>query len=115
VAELVRKDRELLAAASRLYEDAIPFLQALRSRGMLIALVSNCVENTRQLLSDFGVSALADAVVLSCETGCAKALSPPTPLNHPVGARWRSAQRPAKAASDGGSRPQAADYPGHGA
>jgi HAD superfamily hydrolase (TIGR01509 family) len=72
VSELVRKDRELLAASSCLYEDAIPFLQILRSRGTLVALVSNCVENTRQLLSDFGVSALADAVVLSCEAGCAK-------------------------------------------
>lgn len=72
VAELVRKDRELLAAASRLYEDAIPFLPAMRSRGTPLALVSNFLENTRQLLSDFGVSALADAVVLSCETGCIK-------------------------------------------
>jgi putative hydrolase of the HAD superfamily len=72
VSELVRKDRDLLAASSRLYEDAIPFLQVLRSRGIRVALVSNCIENTRQLLSDFGVSTLADVVVLSCEAGCAK-------------------------------------------
>jgi putative hydrolase of the HAD superfamily len=72
VSELVRKDRELLAASSRLYQDTMPFLQVLRSRGILVALVSNCVENTRQLLSDLGVSALADAVVLSCEAGCTK-------------------------------------------
>jgi putative hydrolase of the HAD superfamily len=72
VSELVRKDRELLAASSRLYDDAIPFLQILQSRGVRVALVSNCIENTRPLLSDLGVSTLADAVVLSCEAGCAK-------------------------------------------
>jgi HAD superfamily hydrolase (TIGR01509 family) len=72
VSELVRKDRELLTASSRLYDDTIPFLQILRCRGIRVALVSNCIENTRQLLSDFGVSTLADAVVLSCEAGCAK-------------------------------------------
>jgi putative hydrolase of the HAD superfamily len=72
VRELVRQDRELLAASSRLYDDAIPFLQVLQSRGVRAALVSNCIENTRPLLSDLGVSALADVVVLSCEAGWAK-------------------------------------------
>jgi putative hydrolase of the HAD superfamily len=72
VRELVCKDRELLAASSRVYDDAIPFLQIVRSRGVRVALVSNCIENTRPLLSDLGISALADAVVLSCEAGCAK-------------------------------------------
>ena len=43
-----------------------------RACGIRVALVSNCMENTRPLLSGLGVSALADAVVLSCETGCAK-------------------------------------------
>lgn len=72
VTELVRRDWDLLSASSQLYEDAIPFLQSLRSGGIRIALVSNCVENTRELLSDLGVSEMADAVVLSCEVGCAK-------------------------------------------
>jgi HAD superfamily hydrolase (TIGR01509 family) len=72
VSELLRKDRELLAASSRLYDDAVPFLQILRSRGVRVALVSNCIENTRPLLSGLGISALADAVILSCEAGCAK-------------------------------------------
>jgi putative hydrolase of the HAD superfamily len=72
MSELGRKDRELLAASSRLYDDAIPFLQILRSRGVKVALVSNCIENTRPLLSDLGLIALADAVVLSCEAGYAK-------------------------------------------
>jgi HAD superfamily hydrolase (TIGR01509 family) len=67
-----RKDRELITASARRYSDAIGFLQAARSRGIVIALVSNCIENTRPMLSALGVSQLADAVVLSCETGCAK-------------------------------------------
>ena len=50
----------------------MPFLQILRSSGVRVALVSNCIENTRQLLSEFGITALAGAVVLSCEAGCAK-------------------------------------------
>ena len=72
VRELVSRERELLAASSRLYDDAIMFLRELRARGIRVALVSNCMENTRPLLAGLGVSALADAVVLSCEAGCAK-------------------------------------------
>jgi HAD superfamily hydrolase (TIGR01509 family) len=72
VRELIRKDRELLFASSRLYDDAIPFLQTLQSGGVRIGLVSNCIENTRPLLADLGVSELADAMVLSCEVGYAK-------------------------------------------
>ena len=37
-----------------------------------VGLVSNCMENTRPLLADLGVSELADAMVQSCEVGCAK-------------------------------------------
>jgi HAD superfamily hydrolase (TIGR01509 family) len=66
------KDRELLLACARLYDDAIPFLQALGSRGIGIAIVSNCSENTRDLLEELGVAELADTLVLSCEVGAAK-------------------------------------------
>ena len=72
VAELVRQDQELLLAHARLYDDAIPFLQRLRDRGIKIAIVSNCAENTRPLLVKHGVDALADALVLSCEVRSAK-------------------------------------------
>jgi putative hydrolase of the HAD superfamily len=70
--ELVDKDRELLLASARLYDDAIPFLEKLRSRGIKIAIVSNCSEHTRRLLTEFGVDALADALVLSCEVSAVK-------------------------------------------
>jgi putative hydrolase of the HAD superfamily len=72
VAELVRQDQELLLAHARLYDDAIPFLQRLRDRGIKIAIVSNCAENTRPLLVKHGVDALADTLVLSCEVRSAK-------------------------------------------
>jgi len=72
VAEMVLRDRELLRANARLFDDVLPFLLGLRDRGVKIAIVSNCTENTRPLLADLGVAALADAVVLSCEVGAAK-------------------------------------------
>jgi putative hydrolase of the HAD superfamily len=72
VRALVDRDRELLVGSARLYDDAIPFLQALRSGGIKIAIVSNCSEHTRDVLDHLGVTALADTLVLSCEVGAAK-------------------------------------------
>ena len=72
VAELVRQDQDLLLANARLYDDVIPFLRGLRERGIKVAIVSNCTENTRPLLVKHGVDTLADALVLSCEVGSAK-------------------------------------------
>lgn len=72
VAEMVRRDQELLLENARLYDDVIPVLRRLRDRGIKIAIVSNCTENTRALLAALGVDALADALVLSCEVGAAK-------------------------------------------
>jgi putative hydrolase of the HAD superfamily len=72
VAELVRQDQELLLANARLFDDTIPFLHRLRDRGIKIAIVSNCTENTRPMLTAFGVDALADTLVLSCEVGASK-------------------------------------------
>jgi putative hydrolase of the HAD superfamily len=69
---LLQKDRDLLLASARLYDDAIPFLEALRSRDIKIAIVSNCSEHTRDLLDKLGVTELADTLVLSCEVGAAK-------------------------------------------
>jgi putative hydrolase of the HAD superfamily len=72
VRELVEKDFELLLASARLFDDVIPFLAELRSRGIKTAIVSNCDEKTRDLLAGLGVAAYADALVLSCEVGAAK-------------------------------------------
>jgi putative hydrolase of the HAD superfamily len=72
VDELVRQDTELLLANARLFDDVIPFLRGLRDRGIKVAIVSNCTENTRPLLVKHGVDALADTLVLSCEVRSAK-------------------------------------------
>jgi putative hydrolase of the HAD superfamily len=72
IAEMVRRDQELLLANARLYDDVIPFLTRLSDRGIKIAIVSNCTENTRAMLVTTGVDDLADELVLSCEVGSAK-------------------------------------------
>ena len=72
VSDLLRMDAELAREHVRLFDDAVPFLTELRSRGVLIALVSNCSDTTRPLLDYLGVIALADSVILSCEVGSAK-------------------------------------------
>jgi putative hydrolase of the HAD superfamily len=72
VAAMVRRDQELLLANARLFDDAIPFLTRLSDRGIKIAIVSNCTENTRAMLVATGVDKLADELVLSCEVRSAK-------------------------------------------
>jgi putative hydrolase of the HAD superfamily len=72
VRAMVDRDRELLLESAQLYDDALPFLRELKSRGIKIAIVSNCSENTRDLLESNGVAALADSLVLSCEVGAEK-------------------------------------------
>ena len=72
VRALVELDRELLLRSARLYDDALPFLRALRSADIKIAIVSNCSEHTRDLLENNGVAELADALVLSYEVGAEK-------------------------------------------
>ena len=68
----MRRDAEFSRAHTRLFDDTVPFLEWLRSQGILIALVSNCADTTRGLLEYLGVIPLVDAVVLSCEVGSAK-------------------------------------------
>ena len=50
----------------------MPFLTWLRSHGVLTALVSNCADTTRSLLTELEIIPLVDAVVLSCEVGSMK-------------------------------------------
>jgi putative hydrolase of the HAD superfamily len=72
VSELVATDARMLNEDTRLYDDAVPFFGELRSRGIGIALVSNCADNTRPMLEKLGVLAVVDAAVLSCEVGSLK-------------------------------------------
>jgi putative hydrolase of the HAD superfamily len=72
VADLARRDVELSRTFTRLYDDTVPFLEWLRSNGVLTALVSNCEDTTRGRLEYLGIVPLVDAVVLSCEVGSMK-------------------------------------------
>jgi HAD superfamily hydrolase (TIGR01509 family) len=69
---LAAKSRELLLKAGRLYDDVLPFLRSAHARGVKVAIVSNCDENTRGLLAELGVTPLVDSLVLSCEVHAAK-------------------------------------------
>ena len=72
VRELVATDLDMLLAHARLFDDALPFLDRLRSRQIAIALVSNCGAHTRPMLVSLGLIDLVDVTVLSCEVGMLK-------------------------------------------
>ena len=72
IADLMRQDAEEMRETVRLYDDSVPFLTSLRSKGILIALVSNCSDTTRPILGHLGVFPLVDAAILSCEVRSAK-------------------------------------------
>jgi HAD superfamily hydrolase (TIGR01509 family) len=72
VADLARRDLEFSLTHTLLCDDTVPFLEWLRSKGVLTALVSNCADTTRAQLAHLGIIALVDAVVLSCEVGSMK-------------------------------------------
>jgi HAD superfamily hydrolase (TIGR01509 family) len=72
VADLVRRDLELSQSLIRVCDDTVPFLEWLRSCGVLTALVSNCEDTTRGRLERLGITPLVDAVILSCEVGSVK-------------------------------------------
>jgi len=72
VRALVDRGMELLLASGRLFDDVLPFMAGLRARGIKIAIVSNCDENTRDLLVEAGVAALTDVLALSNEVGAVK-------------------------------------------
>jgi putative hydrolase of the HAD superfamily len=69
---LMRRDAELTSSYIQLCDDTVPFLGWLRSRGVLVALVSNCADTTRAMLDQLGLLSLVDAAVLSCEVGSMK-------------------------------------------
>jgi HAD superfamily hydrolase (TIGR01509 family) len=72
VDDLLRRDAEYANRNTILFEDTVPFLTWLRSRGVLIALVSNCSDATRPQLERLGLLPLVDSVILSCEIGSIK-------------------------------------------
>jgi FMN phosphatase YigB (HAD superfamily) len=72
VDELLAADASTLAARLTVFDDTVPFFAAARAKGIALALVSNCADNTRPLLAAHGLLGLADVAILSCEVGVAK-------------------------------------------
>jgi putative hydrolase of the HAD superfamily len=72
LARLVELEAGFLAQNAKLFDDALPVLRQLRSRGIRTAVVSNCSHSTRPLVDRFGLEGEVDTVVLSFEIGAAK-------------------------------------------
>jgi putative hydrolase of the HAD superfamily len=74
VDELVTLERHELDRGVHLYDDVIPALGELRSRGVKTALVSNCSNNTRPVVDRMGLGSEFDVLILSFEVGARKPL-----------------------------------------
>src|SRR4249920_511313 len=72
VRDLVRIQRDFMKAGVRLYDDSLPVIRELRSRGARTALVSNCSTDTRQVVDRLRLEDEFDAVILSFEVGARK-------------------------------------------
>jgi putative hydrolase of the HAD superfamily len=72
VHDLVTIQREFMTTGVRLYDDSLPVVRALRSRGARTALVSNCSRDTAHVVDRLGLRDEFDAVILSFEVGARK-------------------------------------------
>jgi putative hydrolase of the HAD superfamily len=72
VAELAELVEITLATGVHLFDDSIPVLRELRTRGLSTAIVSNCDHATRAEVERLGLYEEVDAVVLSFEVRVAK-------------------------------------------
>lgn len=61
-----------IAAPWRVFDDVLPVLTALKSRGLMLGVVSNWDERLRPLLRELRLDIYFDAFAISCESGCAK-------------------------------------------
>jgi putative hydrolase of the HAD superfamily len=60
------------SAAWRVFDDVLPALDALASRGLKLGVISNWDERVRPLLQQFKLADYFDAVIVSCEVGFPK-------------------------------------------
>ena len=72
VEELVQLERSELEHGVHLYDDVLPALGALRSRGVRLGLVSNCSHSTRPVVDRLGLEEAFDQVLLSYEVQAMK-------------------------------------------
>ncbi len=76
-AELVKKLADKRRDAKRkcfenMHPEIIPMLSALKEKGLLIGLISNCFSEEAEVIRESVVSEYFDAVCLSCELGMCK-------------------------------------------
>ena len=72
VEQVVEMERSAMEVGVLLYEDSLPVVHDLRSRGIKTALVSNCSHSTRPVVDRLRLEDAFDAVVLSFEVGSRK-------------------------------------------
>jgi HAD superfamily hydrolase (TIGR01509 family) len=72
IEELRQLERTTIGDGLRLYDDSLPVLRELRSRGVKTALVSNCSHDTRPAVDRFDLDEEFDVVILSFEVGARK-------------------------------------------
>lgn len=71
-AAVAATQRGAFLTTAYVFPDAVSFITRVRRSGDLVALVSNCGDDTRPLLEDRGLLDVVDQVVLSCEIGVPK-------------------------------------------
>jgi putative hydrolase of the HAD superfamily len=65
------EEREIMQDI-HLFEDSLPVVRELRTRGVRTALVSNCSHNTRPVVERLGLESEFDALILSFEVASRK-------------------------------------------
>ena len=72
VGQVTEMEQEAMRVGVILYEDSLPAVHDLRSRGIPTALVSNCSHSSRPVVDRLGLPDAFDVVVLSFEVGSRK-------------------------------------------
>jgi putative hydrolase of the HAD superfamily len=72
LAELAETETVGWTHAVTLYPETVPTLTALRERGLLLGLISNCSAQAGAVLERIGLAGHFDSIVLSCEVGVGK-------------------------------------------
>jgi putative hydrolase of the HAD superfamily len=65
-------DRFAQADAWRIFDDVLPALEFLQSRGLKLGIISNWDERLRPLLNQFNLDRYFQTIVVSCEAGACK-------------------------------------------
>jgi putative hydrolase of the HAD superfamily len=72
VKELAETETAGWVNAVTLYAETVPTLTALRERGLLLGLISNCSAQAGAVLERIGLAQYFQSIVLSCDVGVAK-------------------------------------------